>query len=98
MTGAMLHWLELNTARLWTRKYFIVGWPGVELNLLWLLAADLFNGVGVSLDKGNHLHSQNTGFESVTCVIAAFNPSTTGLAVSDCIALVAFHGSSHGFT
>ena len=71
---------------------------GVDLNLLWLLAADLFNGVGVSFDKGHNLHRQNAGLESVTSVVAAFNSSTTGLAVSDCIALVAFHGSSHGFT
>ena len=68
----------------------------VDLNLLWFLAANLFNGVGVGLDKRNHLHSQNTGFESIASVVAAFNSSTAGLAVSDCIALMAFHGLSHG--
>ena len=70
---------------------------GEHLTFYWLLAANLFNWVGMCLDKRHNLHSQDSGFEGITGVVAAFDPSTACLAMSDRITLVAFHGSVHGF-
>ena len=88
-------WKDEHIRQAWIQRRLLIQRLGL-LNLLLLLATNLFNGVGVSLDEGDHLHSQNTRFEGITGVVTAFNSSTAGLAVSDCIALVSFHGSSHG--
>ncbi len=88
---------EINALTVLKQGFFALTF-GIHLTLPWFLAANFFNRVGVSLNKGNRLHSQNAGFESITGVETAFDSSTTGLAVSDGVALVAFHGSRHGFT
>ena len=70
--------------------------PQTHRCLLEFLTANQIYGVGMSLDIRNGLHSQNPGFEGIIGVVAVFNSSTAGLAVSHRIAFLTVHGSRDG--